>query len=60
MPLFPAPPVCAEGDRQYFLSVRYGRIEDGATLRALLTGRLPGQALQADGDTGGDGGNGRP
>lgn len=31
-------------------SLRYGHVLDGATLRALLTGQLEGQALRADSD----------
>jgi len=43
-------PVDVEGDRQYFLSLRYGSVVDGPALRALLTGQLRGQRLQADGE----------
>ncbi|KAL4448002.1 hypothetical protein ABPG75_005221 [Micractinium tetrahymenae] len=44
----PLLPVDVEGDRQYFLSLRYGRVADPATLRALLRGQLEGQQLRAD------------
>ena len=43
----PLLPVDVEGDRQYFLSVRYGTVLDAPTLKALLTGRLEGQQLHA-------------
>lgn len=44
----PLLPVDVEGDRQYFLSLRYGRVEQPALLRALLRGQLEGQRLRAD------------
>ncbi len=44
----PLLPVDVEGDRQYFLSLRYGRVEEAATLHALLRGQLEGQRLRAD------------
>lgn len=45
----PLLPLDVEGDRQYCLSPRYGALVDAPTLVALLAGRLPGQALHADG-----------
>ena len=47
----PLLPVDVEGDRQYFLSVRYGSVLDRAKLAALLSGQLEGQQLRADGDS---------
>ncbi|EFN57347.1 hypothetical protein CHLNCDRAFT_142712 [Chlorella variabilis] len=44
----PLLPLDVEGDRQYFLSVRYGKVVDPAMLHALLTGQLEGQQLSAD------------
>ncbi|KAI7835763.1 hypothetical protein COHA_010341 [Chlorella ohadii] len=47
----PLLPLDVEGDRQYFLSVRYGNVLEPQTLRQLLAGQLEGQQLQADDDT---------
>jgi hypothetical protein len=45
----PLLPIDVEGDRQYFLSVRYGEVVDPRVLQALLTGQLEGQQLRAHG-----------
>jgi len=47
----PLLPVDVEGDRQYFLSVRYGSVLDRAKLAALLSGQLEGQQLRTDEDS---------
>ncbi|KAI3438397.1 hypothetical protein D9Q98_000829 [Chlorella vulgaris] len=47
----PLLPVDVEGDRQYFLSVRYGRLVDPAALHALLSGQLEGQQLRDNHET---------
>jgi hypothetical protein len=47
----PLLPVDVEGDRQYFLSVRYGRLVDPAALHALLRGQLEGQQLRDNHET---------
>ena len=41
-------PVDVERDRQYFLSPRFGVVDQPAMLQALLTGQLEGQQLRAD------------
>lgn len=50
-------PACCAGDRQYFLSLRYGHILDRQRLLELLEGRLaeegPLQEQQQEGGAGG-------
>lgn len=45
----PLLPVDVEGDRQYFLSVRYGEVMQPRVLQALLAGQLEGQQFDAQG-----------
>jgi hypothetical protein len=46
----PLIPVDVEGQRQFFLSARFGRVLDPAMLERLLAGQLQGQELRTHSD----------